>query len=121
MSKSHCLSNVYLCCQGRLAFQALFKREVLPQSFSPPHAKEGEQGKGEAVRENDKEGEIEERGCSVVPTVDLNKNACIAVDLLHPFVTGQGILIVITTSITLCQKLVAPIIGMSSSVYSFLV
>ena len=23
--------------QGRLAFQALFSREVLPQSFSPPH------------------------------------------------------------------------------------
>lgn len=24
-------------CQGRLAFQALFSRDVLPQSFSPPH------------------------------------------------------------------------------------
>ncbi|XP_074568006.1 protein CCA1-like isoform X2 [Curcuma longa] len=26
--------------EGRLAFQALFKREVLPQSFSPPHTEE---------------------------------------------------------------------------------
>jgi len=26
------------CFQGRLAFQALFSREKLPQSFSPPHA-----------------------------------------------------------------------------------
>lgn len=38
--------NVFMDCfllsyhfyyQGRLAFQALFSREVLPQSFSPPH------------------------------------------------------------------------------------
>lgn len=34
------LFPLFLClimCQGRLAFQALFSREVLPQSFSPPH------------------------------------------------------------------------------------
>lgn len=28
---------LFFLCQGRLAFQALFSREVLPQSFSPPH------------------------------------------------------------------------------------
>lgn len=92
MSKNHCFSNVYLCCQGRLAFQALFRREVLPQSFSLPQAKEGEQGKGEE-RENEKEeGEIEEMDSAIVPIVDLNKNACVAADLLNPFATGQGIL-----------------------------
>ncbi|RRT51927.1 hypothetical protein B296_00028428 [Ensete ventricosum] len=30
------LSNLSSFCQGRIAFQALFKREVLPQSFSHP-------------------------------------------------------------------------------------
>lgn len=93
MSKSHSLSNVYLSCQGRLAFQALFRREVLPQSFSPPHVKEGEQGTGKEERENEKEeGEIEERESTIVPTVDLNKNVCVAAHLLNPFVTCQGIL-----------------------------
>jgi hypothetical protein len=90
VSKSHCFSNVYLSCQGRLAFQALFKREVLPQSFSPPQAKEGEQGKGEG-RENEKEeGEIEETDSAIVSTVDLNKDACVASDLINPFLTFQG-------------------------------
>jgi MYB-related transcription factor LHY len=30
-------THVLLLYQGRLAFQALFTREILPQSFSPPH------------------------------------------------------------------------------------
>jgi MYB-related transcription factor LHY len=90
VSKSHCFPNVHLCCQGRLAFQALFNREVLPQSFSPPQAKEGEQGKGEDRDNGREEGEIEEMDRTIVPTVDLNKNACVAADLLNPFATFQG-------------------------------
>lgn len=31
------ISSCRCYLQGRLAFQALFSREVLPQSFSPPH------------------------------------------------------------------------------------
>ena len=31
------VSSCHCYYQGRLAFQALFSREVLPQSFSPPH------------------------------------------------------------------------------------
>ncbi|XP_020553443.1 protein LHY-like [Sesamum indicum] len=38
--------------QGRLAFQALFSREVLPQSFSPPH---GVKIKGKKISIKDKE------------------------------------------------------------------
>ncbi|KAJ0964213.1 hypothetical protein J5N97_029335 [Dioscorea zingiberensis] len=41
--------------EGRLAFQALFAREVLPQSFSPPHGGE--------------------KGATAMP-VDLNRRAC---------------------------------------------
>ncbi|XP_029116178.1 protein CCA1 isoform X2 [Elaeis guineensis] len=52
--------------EGRLAFQALFSREVLPQSFSPPHAEDTMAKENEAV---------------TLP-VDLNK-ACETTDLNH--------------------------------------
>ncbi|KAJ1693292.1 hypothetical protein LUZ63_009990 [Rhynchospora breviuscula] len=89
-SRSSTSANESVSEEGRLAFQALFKREVLPQSFSPPHMKEGEQGKGGEEQDEKEEGEIEQRDCAAVPTVDLNKNACVAAGLLNPFVTGQG-------------------------------
>ncbi|XP_078173193.1 homeodomain-like superfamily protein isoform X2 [Carex rostrata] len=90
-SRTSTSANESVSEEGRLAFQALFRREVLPQSFSPPHAKEGEQGTGKEERENEKEeGEIEERESTIVPTVDLNKNACVVAHLLNPFVTCQG-------------------------------
>ncbi|MQM08274.1 hypothetical protein Taro_041129 [Colocasia esculenta] len=54
--------------EGRLAFQALFSREVLPQSFSPPHAKEGTVGTAKD------ENEV------AALTVDLNSNASSATD-----------------------------------------
>ncbi|KAJ6830921.1 putative protein LHY isoform X2 [Iris pallida] len=50
--------------EGRLAFQALFAREVLPQSFSPPHLK------GSMVKtEQDKEA-------ITILQADLNMKAC---------------------------------------------
>lgn len=64
----HCLSNSHFCCQGRLAFDALFSREKLPQSFSPPQAEES------------KEISKEEEDEVTTVTVDLNKNAT-AIDL----------------------------------------
>ncbi|CAA6656107.1 unnamed protein product [Spirodela intermedia] len=57
--------------EGRLAFQALFSREVLPQSFSPPHPKEGVPDKP--------------KGDAADVTVDLNSKVCAATgdDLAH--------------------------------------
>ncbi|KAF8712952.1 hypothetical protein HU200_028739 [Digitaria exilis] len=49
--------------EGRLAFDALFSREKLPQSFSPPQAKDS------------KEASKEEEDEVTTVTVDLNKNA----------------------------------------------
>ncbi|CAO2205821.1 unnamed protein product [Urochloa humidicola] len=49
--------------EGRLAFDALFSREKLPQSFSPPQAEESK----EVAKEEDDE--------VTTVTVDLNKNA----------------------------------------------
>lgn len=89
--RSSTSANESVSEEGRLAFQALFKREVLPQSFSPPQAKDGEQGKGEDREHEKEEGEIEDTGTAMVPIVDLNKNAYVAADLLNPFVTGQGL------------------------------
>ncbi|MBA0788821.1 hypothetical protein Gotri_006694 [Gossypium trilobum] len=62
--------TVSLLIQGRLAFQALFSREVLPQSFSPPH-----DGKNKGLqKENvgaDKQNPVEkDRETS---TLDLNR------------------------------------------------
>lgn len=48
--------------EGRLAFQALFTRAVLPQSFSPPHR--------------------DEKGAATMP-VDLNSIACSSTDMMH--------------------------------------
>ncbi|XP_062195493.1 protein CCA1-like isoform X2 [Phragmites australis] len=50
--------------EGRLAFDALFSREKLPQSFSPPHAEESK----EITKEEDEVTTV---------TVDLNKNATV--------------------------------------------
>uniref|UniRef100_A0A0E0LRG0 Uncharacterized protein n=1 Tax=Oryza punctata TaxID=4537 RepID=A0A0E0LRG0_ORYPU len=61
----HCFSNSHFCCQGRLAFDALFSRERLPQSFSPPQV------------EGSKEISKEEEDEVTTVTVDLNKNATI--------------------------------------------
>ncbi|KAB2056537.1 hypothetical protein ERO13_A11G101800v2 [Gossypium hirsutum] len=38
---------------GRLAFQALFSREVLPQSFSPPHDRKNKEQQKESVGEDE--------------------------------------------------------------------
>nr|AVI09453.2 LHY [Bambusa tulda] len=62
--------------EGRLAFDALFGREKLPQSFSPPQAKESE--------ETTKEEEDE----ATTVTVDLNKNAATIID--HDLDTTDG-------------------------------
>lgn len=50
-------------CQGRLAFQALFLRDVLPQSFSPPHdlrnkahpQNDAEEGKQNSSKNDDRD------------------------------------------------------------------
>ncbi|KAG8046542.1 hypothetical protein GUJ93_ZPchr0008g13636 [Zizania palustris] len=59
--------------EGRLAFDALFSRERLPQSFSPP----------QALKETAKE----EEGDVTTVTVDLNKNATI---IDHDLDTADG-------------------------------
>ncbi|XP_026666376.2 protein LATE ELONGATED HYPOCOTYL-like isoform X2 [Phoenix dactylifera] len=59
-------SNGSISEEGRLAFQALFSREVLPQSFSPPHTEDTM---------------AREREAMTLP-VDLNK-ACATTDLNH--------------------------------------
>ncbi|RWW04377.1 hypothetical protein GW17_00032403, partial [Ensete ventricosum] len=59
-SSAACKINNRSFCQGRFAFQELFKRGVLPQSFSPPQAEEAA-----AINKGDA-GKV---------AVDLNKNA----------------------------------------------
>ncbi|RDX68680.1 Protein LHY, partial [Mucuna pruriens] len=55
--------------EGRLAFQALFSREVLPQSFSPPHALKNKDHQMENTKDNkqnidDKDENLESKKCS---------------------------------------------------------
>ncbi|KAB2052501.1 hypothetical protein ES319_A12G125100v1 [Gossypium barbadense] len=57
--------------EGRLAFQALFSREVLPQSFSPPHDGKSKGQQKENIGE-DKQNPAEED--EEISTLDLNSN-----------------------------------------------
>lgn len=57
--------------EGRLAFQALFSREVLPQSFSPPH---DSKNKGKNTNEKNKENADEKGGKGY--QLDLNGRMC---------------------------------------------
>ena len=55
--------------QGRLAFQALFSREVLPQSFSPPHALKNTDHQMDNANDNkqnidDKDEDLDGKKCS---------------------------------------------------------
>ena len=55
--------------QGRLAFQALFSREVLPQSFSPPHALINADNQLHSIKNNadcKDEEDLETKKCSPV-------------------------------------------------------
>ena len=66
----HCCSScMVFICQGRLAFQALFSREVLPQSFSPPHDLKNEVHQNENIEE-DKQNANEKDGNASL--LDLN-------------------------------------------------
>ncbi|KAK8321964.1 hypothetical protein V6Z12_A12G135600 [Gossypium hirsutum] len=56
--------------EGRLAFQALFSREVLPQSFSPPHDGKNKGQQKENVG-TDKQNPVEKDGETT--TLDLNR------------------------------------------------
>ncbi|XP_017637523.1 protein LATE ELONGATED HYPOCOTYL-like isoform X3 [Gossypium arboreum] len=56
--------------EGRLAFQALFSREVLPQSFSPPHDGKNKGQQKENVG-TDKQNPVEKDG--ETSTLDLNR------------------------------------------------
>ncbi|KAK8554594.1 hypothetical protein V6N13_093574 [Hibiscus sabdariffa] len=55
--------------EGRLAFQALFSREVLPQSFSPPHDGKNKEQQKENIGEDEKNPVEEDEETS---TLDLN-------------------------------------------------
>ncbi|KAJ4850250.1 hypothetical protein Tsubulata_018315 [Turnera subulata] len=57
--------------EGRLAFQALFSREVLPQSFSPPHDLKNKQIQANSIEE-DQNNQDEKDG--VTSLLDLNSN-----------------------------------------------
>ena len=59
--------------QGRLAFQALFTRDVLPQSFSPPYDVESENKENENVEKVSQSVDKDNSGASVL---DLNSNTC---------------------------------------------
>ncbi|KAG5084578.1 hypothetical protein JHK84_054616 [Glycine max] len=55
--------------EGRLAFQALFSREVLPQSFSPTHDLINEDNQIDSIKDNDqntdyKDEDLESKKCS---------------------------------------------------------
>ncbi|TKY64165.1 LHY protein [Spatholobus suberectus] len=55
--------------EGRLAFQALFSRGVLPQSFSPPHALKNKDHQMENTKDNtqnidDKDEDLDSKKCS---------------------------------------------------------
>ncbi|KAK7349365.1 hypothetical protein VNO77_06680 [Canavalia gladiata] len=55
--------------EGRLAFQALFSREVLPQSFSPPHALKNKDHQMDNIKDNnqnidDKDEDLDSKKCS---------------------------------------------------------
>ena len=63
--------NIFFC-QGRLAFQALFSREVLPQSFSPSQDGKNKEQQRENVGE-DKQNPDEKDG--ETSTLDLNSKA----------------------------------------------
>ncbi|XP_017979100.1 PREDICTED: protein LHY isoform X6 [Theobroma cacao] len=63
------VSEGYLFGQGRLAFQALFSREVLPQSFSPPHDGKNKGQQKDNV-EDDKQNSDEKDGAT--SALDLN-------------------------------------------------
>ncbi|PPD90956.1 hypothetical protein GOBAR_DD12106 [Gossypium barbadense] len=65
----HCHCMAPLLIQGRLAFQALFSREVLPQSFSPPHDGKSKGQQKENIGE-DKQNPAEED--EEISTLDLN-------------------------------------------------
>lgn len=61
--------------EGRLAFQALFSRNVLPQSFSPPRDMKNKGQQKENVEEGEQNnGEVDKD----VSTLDLNRNMCIS-------------------------------------------
>ncbi|XP_022770652.1 protein LHY-like isoform X3 [Durio zibethinus] len=58
--------------EGRLAFQALFSRDVLPQSFSPPHDDKNKAQQKENVGEDERNTDEKDREAS---TLDLNSKA----------------------------------------------
>ena len=58
-----------LLCQGRLAFQALFSREVLPQSFSPPPDLKNQENQNGCMKEDRREKEENDGATSLL---DLN-------------------------------------------------
>lgn len=58
-------------CQGRLAFRALFSRNVLPQSFSPPRDMKNKGQQKDHVEGNEQNDEDLDKDVS---TLDLNSN-----------------------------------------------
>ncbi|XP_041000275.1 protein LATE ELONGATED HYPOCOTYL-like isoform X2 [Juglans microcarpa x Juglans regia] len=60
--------------EGRLAFQALFSREVLPQSFSPPHDEENKEHQKDNIKEDKQNNTDEQNGNASL--LDLNSRTC---------------------------------------------
>ncbi|KAG6725736.1 hypothetical protein I3842_02G045900 [Carya illinoinensis] len=60
--------------EGRLAFQALFSREVLPQSFSPPPDENNKENQKDNIKEDKQNNADEENGNASL--LDLNSRTC---------------------------------------------
>jgi len=66
---------MYHTCQGRLAFQALFSRERLPQSFSPPEDVMMEQEMSEGTEGHRQNADETNEDASLL---DLNSNTWVS-------------------------------------------
>ncbi|XP_027352880.1 protein LHY-like isoform X2 [Abrus precatorius] len=102
--RSRCISNLTdswkeVSEEGRLAFQALFSREVLPQSFSPPHDLKNNDNQTDNIKDNKqstdyKDEDLDSKKCSSncagvqknLPFVENNKE----VEGLLTLGLGQG-------------------------------
>ncbi|XP_043812671.1 protein LATE ELONGATED HYPOCOTYL isoform X3 [Manihot esculenta] len=97
--RSRCSSNTSdswkeVSEEGRLAFQALFSREILPQSFSPPHDLKGEAHRKDIVE--DKQNTDEKDGnASPVNITSMIRESCTSHHELEKKYSGENGLLTI--------------------------
>ncbi|XP_037496229.1 protein LHY isoform X1 [Jatropha curcas] len=63
---------------GRLAFQALFSREVLPQSFSPPHDQQNEAHQKDDVEEDKQNRDEIDRNATLLNLNSMTWGSCMS-------------------------------------------